>query len=70
MHEARLKMISGGHTPDEEQLAVPSEITNNITQTAQVLNHINDNVAQRTMVVTDIIRDIAKINQESGPRAW
>ena len=48
-----------------ESEIVSGEIANNISQASQGIAEVNENVAQSTVVITDITRDIAGINQQS-----
>lgn len=58
-------VINGIATAVEEQSAVSSEITSNISQASQGIAEVNENVALSTVVIGDITRDIANINQQS-----
>jgi methyl-accepting chemotaxis protein len=58
-------VINGIATAVEEQSAASSEIAGNISQASQGIAEVNENVAQSTVVIGDIARDIALINQQS-----
>jgi methyl-accepting chemotaxis protein len=57
--------INGIASAVEEQSAATSEISNNIAQAAQGIVEVNENVAISIIVVSEITRDIALINNES-----
>ena len=59
-------VINGIATAVEEQSAASGEIAGNIFQTSQGITEVNESMAQSTVVVADITRDIAGINQQSN----
>ncbi|MBU1233148.1 MAG: methyl-accepting chemotaxis protein [Proteobacteria bacterium] len=59
-------VINGIATAVEEQSAASGEISNNIFQTSQGIVEVNESMAQSTVVIADITRDIAGINQQSN----
>jgi len=59
-------VINGIATAVEEQSAATGEIAGNIAQASQGIAEVNENVAQSTVVIIDITRDIAGINQQSA----
>jgi methyl-accepting chemotaxis protein len=50
----------------EEQLVSSREIAGNIGQASQGIQEVNENLAQSSQVSTDIARDIAEVNHETG----
>ena len=58
-------MIIGIATAVVEQSTATSEISTNIAQAAQGIGEVNENVAQSTVVISGITRDITDINQQS-----
>jgi len=59
-------VIQGIATAVEEQSAASSEISGNIAQASQGIAEVNENVAQSTVVIADMARDIAGINQQAA----
>ncbi|SLM29699.1 exported hypothetical protein [Desulfamplus magnetovallimortis] len=50
----------------EEQSITTKEISSNIIQTSQGIQHVNENIAQGTVVIRDITKDISLVNEASG----
>ncbi len=53
-------------TAVEEQSVTTQEIASNLNQAATGIGDVNENVAQSSMVSTDIARDISDISQSAG----
>ena len=59
-------MVNTIATAVEEQSTATTEISSNIAQASQGIAEVNENVTQSTVVIADVSRDIAGINQQAS----